>query len=121
MELFNTSFFRKSVALVWFFLLSIDIYYSLTPTIPVPLPFDNSDKILHFFTYGILGGLPGLFSKTVRRFVFFVLLVMAVGTGLEFCQYFVPGRDFSLLDMTANNLGALSSLFLVTTLREGLK
>ena len=119
MELYNTSFFRKTLALVWVVLLCIDIYYSLTPTIPVPLPFDNSDKILHFFTYGILGGLPGLFSKTVRGFVVCVLVVMVVGTGLEFCQYFVPGRDFSLLDMSANNLGALCSLVLVTNFRKG--
>ncbi len=121
MDFFKTSWFQRILKFVWLVLIYIDIHYSLTPTIPVPLSFDNSDKILHFFTYGILGGLPGLFSKTVRRFVFCVLVVMMVGMGLEFCQYFVPGRDFSLMDMTANNLGALSSLILITNLRRSFK
>ncbi len=103
---------------VWVICVCMDIHYSLTPTIPIPLTFDNSDKILHFLTYGLLAALPGLFCVSIRRFVLFVLFVIMLGTALEIRQYFVVGRDFSFLDMSANNLGALVSLVIIGHLKK---
>jgi len=67
----------------------------------------NSDKIGHFFAYcgmAILA-LLSFDGKSARL----AALLGAVGLGafLEWGQSFVPGRDMSLADGTANALGVL--------------
>ena len=81
-------------------------YLSLTPTETITI---GNDKISHFIAYSVLMLNAGLISyghKTsfVRAFV----LVTLYGAGMEFGQYFVPGRVMSGYDMLANISGVIA-------------
>ena len=45
-----------------------------------------------------------------------VLWLMAYGIAIEILQYFIPGRDFSILDMLADASGLLIYFILTKTL-----
>ncbi|MFC1585202.1 VanZ family protein [Fibrobacterota bacterium] len=97
--------------------------------------FPMSDKLLHFSAYSILGVL--LQARTIirgrltRRVGLPSLLWPGMSAGIahgimdEIHQKFIPFREFSYLDMTANLLGVtagivLFSLFLSRKPRDGL-
>lgn len=109
--------------IAWFFVVAI---LTLMPGKDVPeigcmdrIP--NFDKLVHA---GLFGGLTFLFclpyikSSFSRRektnhFIRITLAVIIWGITIEFLQkYFVPGRDFELLDWAADSAGALIALWL---------
>ena len=82
-------------------------------------PFANFDKVIHFFEYSILGmviaralALDKYFSKFKRYWSVFGLALIALAAGLdEAHQYFVPGREMTLLDWLADMSGASLGAF----------
>jgi VanZ family protein len=81
-------------------------------SLPAP-PSGFTDKHEHFFFYGILGALTlRALAKGAWRGVTFAAVVGAVaisaayGVSDEFHQGFVPGRDYEVLDMVADGVGA---------------
>ena len=87
---------------------------SLTPLDDLDLPsFSYADKMVHFFLYLFLALFWLLaYPKWWHRPLFFILLVILWGSGIELIQeYFIPTRSGDLLDALANTLGALSGLF----------
>ncbi len=93
--------------LIWCLLLLADIWLSISPNVKQPVSFNQSDKFYHMLMYLILSSLPFLFSKRINRAVFFALSSMSLGIFLECIQFFVPFREFSLMDMVANEVGVL--------------
>jgi VanZ family protein len=83
--------------------------------------FFGSDKLLHFFSYLILGVLiysrriitRRLYSQSKLEFLFWPGLIVGIVHGMsnEFLQIYVPMRDFSYFDMLANCLGAVTGIF----------
>jgi VanZ family protein len=109
--------------IAWFFIVAI---LTLMPGKDVPevgwmdnIP--NFDKFVHACLFGgltFLFCLPYLkssFSKKqkINHFIRIALASSMWGITVEFLQkYFIPGRDFELLDWAADSVGALIALWL---------
>ena len=91
--------------------MSVIFFLSAQSNLSVPFEVSHGDIFLHMVEYGILGFLLSwafVNSGAVRKFVFHVFLVgLFYGMTDELHQYFVPERNASLLDVTANGLGCL--------------
>lgn len=90
-------------------------YASSLPGSEINLPpFPHSDKLAHFLAYFALGWLISLrHAVQKRKPVGSDYLGMALGALYGICdevhQLFVPFRDFSILDMVADGLGAVAA------------
>ena len=91
--------------------MSVIFFFSAQSELSVPYGFSQGDFILHMVEYSVLGFLLSwafVNSGVVRKFVFPVFLLgLFYGMTDELHQYFVPERNASLLDVTADGLGAL--------------
>lgn len=95
----------------WCISICIVTYLSLIPHVEFPVDFWNADKAYHCAAYAWLAALS-MMSFTNRRFAVSVALSMILlGMILEIAQYYIPGRSFSLLDITANILGVILGIF----------
>lgn len=82
-------------------------------------PFDNFDKVVHFCEYSIFGmviaralALDQYFSKFKRYWYVFGFALIGLAAGVdEVHQYFVPGREMTLLDWLADMSGASLGAF----------
>lgn len=104
------------------------VYGSLASRIRVPklLLFAHADKLIHFLMYFIFAALAlwsldprSQFSQRYPKWKYVLVLLMAFtwGTVMELLQRFLAsGRQFSLLDMLANSLGAVLSILMYNTL-----
>ena len=81
----------------------------------------QTDKLKHFFAYGVLGGLGWMALRPATRglAVFLAVALAAYGVGLEGAQYFTENRHPDIMDAAANALGAASGVFLVGRARAG--
>jgi len=106
---------------VWLLLLAgyCGLIYYLSDQSHVPLPdvFDSQDKLVHATAYAVMALL--FWQAWRKRLSLRVLAVLTVifcslfGMTDEWHQSFVPGRDASAFDWTADTLGA----FLLTMAR----
>ena len=76
------------------------------------------DKALHFFGYFVLMLLCELAFKPGHQIVLKLVLVVLYGLLIEGLQYFVPGREVSLLDALANLSGIVSAVLIMALLRK---
>lgn len=110
--------------IAWFFIVGI---LTLMPGKDIPeVTFLNSipqfDKLVHA---ALFGGITFLFCLPLIKYPFshrqkiyyFIRIALAAiiwGITVEFLQkYFIPGRDFDLLDWAADSAGVLIALWLV--------
>jgi VanZ family protein len=89
--------------------------------IPVALPFEHVDKVVHAGIYALLAALTaralrGAGAGRARALGLAVLLASAYGASDEWHQSFVPGRDSDPLDWGADTAGALLGAALVVGL-----
>ena len=96
-------------------MVSLVMYLSLIPNPPEPLSFPHADKLEHGFAYTSLGLWFCQIYLSVRSRMMAVVLLIAMGIGLEFVQGWSGYRYFDTWDMLANSLGALFGLGLVHT------
>lgn len=99
------------VQALWVLSMSLVAWLSLTPRIEVPLHFSGADKVAHCLAYAWLAILPFFGCGRMRSAFTGSLLMVPLGMGLEFAQNYVPGRDFSVLDMVANTTGVALGIF----------
>ncbi len=81
------------------------------PTTKQPMFFPCMDKVIHFCVFAVIAAsLTGALrenSKVRKRYwIFAAILVAIYGATDEFHQYFVPGRECSILDWFADITGA---------------
>jgi VanZ family protein len=81
--------------------------------LPTPHLFDNEDKFHHFTAYAVMAGLAWRALKHLIRskealFVSSVVFCSLYGVSDEWHQSFVVGRQCSVLDWTADTLGAMT-------------
>lgn len=90
-------------------------YLSSLSDLPIPSLFHSQDFFLHILEYSVLGYLLSMaFANTgLRRSIglYAFLFTMLYGASDELHQVFVPLRDPSLLDVSADALGALLGMF----------
>lgn len=118
----KNSFKNFLPGIAWFFIVAI---LTLMPGKDVPkigwLEVANFDKLVHA---GLFGGLSFLFcipffkidvlqQQKINLFIRVSLAVILWGITIEFLQkFFIPGRDFDLLDWAADSVGVLIALWL---------
>ena len=90
----------------------IIFYASSLPNVKTPRPFDNFDKVIHFFEYLPWGflvarALTATSTELTRSNIFRigVFLGLLCGISDEIHQMFVPGREASWLDLMADVAG----------------
>lgn len=109
---------RRCVLLLWLASTVVVICLSLSPGLELPYDFSNADKVYHMLAYLWLSALPFFaFSKTERSFIG-ALSMIPLGIGLEFVQFYVPGRSFSVADMAANCLGVILGIWLARYIKR---
>lgn len=96
------------------------------PNLHPPVDFKDSDKVYHLLEYGVLGFLLARALRATFRIRYaLIAAVMAVGLGGlvgladELHQRVVPGRQSSMLDLTADLVGiALAQVLFLLTHRD---
>lgn len=116
--------FKKFLpGIAWFFIVAL---LTLMPGSDIPKvgwldSIPNFDKVVHA---GLFGGLTFLFylpyfkssfshQQKINYLIRIALAAIVWGITVEFIQkYFIPGRDFDLLDWAADSLGVLIAYWL---------
>lgn len=78
----------------------------------------QNDKVAHFAAYVVLALIPVAALEYALTGILLAALMVPMGVVLEFVQRLVPGRDFDLVDMTANSLGVLTGITLALLIRR---
>lgn len=110
-------------AIVWFLIVLVLLCIPGKDMPETRFSFRDADKLVHFFMFGMMAYLfcrPFLLSNTYsgsgKNFIY-LLIVLAVslwGLSTEFIQkYYVPHRDFELLDWLADSLGAFGAYLII--------
>jgi len=106
------------LAFLWMLLLGLDIWLSLSPGVTPPYKFEQSDKFYHTGMYFLLSLLPFVYSINITKATFLSLISLMVGIILECMQFFVPFREFSMMDICANELGILLGIIVGVRIRK---
>ena len=74
---------------------------------------NNTDKLVHVVEYGVLGS---LLARALRGRFFWTAILIGVLYGAldEFHQQFVPYRDSSVFDLTADAVGVMLGAWIWT-------
>ena len=102
----------RVILILWCISILIVVYYSLVPQVEFPVNFWSADKAYHCAAYSWLAVLPMTGFAARRPAMTAALSMIILGILLEVGQYFIPGRTFSLLDITANTIGVVLGIFL---------
>jgi len=103
----NTQLFSLIILFLWGISISMVCYLSIVPRVEFPVYFRWADVVYHFCAYLWLSFLPFIGFRSLLGGSISALLMIPLGIGLEFGQYFVPTRVFSITDMAANSCGVL--------------
>ncbi len=114
----------------WLPLLSYSTIIFYLSSLSQPLPeglllqqFSFQDKLLHVLEFAIFAFLALrllLFYRIKQPYLYAILIAIAYGLTDEIHQLFVPGRFFSVYDILANSLGAITILFLKRSRKQTL-
>jgi VanZ family protein len=109
---------RKIIISFYVFYVLIITYFSLTPIEhKIPENIWDWDKASHFTAYLLLA----MFVKKVHvRFSYLtcVITCFSYSFAIECIQYFIPNRQFDVLDMLANLLGMVLGVIIYYLIRE---
>ena len=107
---------RKLILGFYIFYILIITYFSLTP-LEHKIPVNIWDKAVHFTAYLFLA----IFVRRVHiRFSYLTCVITCFSYSfvIECIQYFIPNRQFELLDMLANLLGAILGVVIYYLITE---
>ena len=78
----------------------------------------QSDKVIHFTAYAMLGAAMGwaAYARSVWRALCWIAVVSMLGAADEWHQQFIPSRTMDVHDWMADTAGATIGLSLVTVL-----
>ena len=94
-----------------FFICIVVIEYLATTTIEISIVENSWDKANHFIAFMVLYILISLSYKNLSLLKR-VMILLAFAVQIEIVQYFIPGRDFSLLDIFADMIGVFIGFIL---------
>jgi len=114
----NTQLFSFIMLFLWGLSICMICYLSIVPRVEFPISFKWADVVYHFCAYLWLSFLPFISFRSSQVAWISALLMIPLGIGLEFGQYFVPARVFSIMDMSANSCGALVGIMCGLYLRS---
>lgn len=84
---------------------------------PPAMP-NQSDKLVHFASYALLGAALAWTAgtRTMRHALLWVAVATLFGAADEWHQQFIPGRRTDVRDWLADTAGAVTGLSLMTAL-----
>ncbi|MEJ2726297.1 MAG: VanZ family protein, partial [Deltaproteobacteria bacterium] len=113
----------RMISLAW---MGLIFYLSSQTDLPAQHLFRGEDKLAHFLVFGILGFLvagslgPRYAETPLKGTLLIILVVIGYGALDEAHQYFVPGRDTSVMDLTADAVGGFFAAIVWIGLRRAL-
>lgn len=87
------------------FCCAVFILYLATTPRSIPVAEELSDKFNHFIAFVVLSFLADRAFE--YSFTVLAIPVLFFGVAIEFIQFFLPYRQFSVFDMFANGVGIL--------------
>ena len=93
---------RKLKTFILIIIITILTILSLIPTTNILTPGLN-DKALHFTAYIFLSFMTDFLLN--KKIIYLITILFIYGLLIEFIQYFLPFRQFELLDIAANTAG----------------
>ena len=102
-----TLFLSRFAIVSWVTSIGSVCYLSLVPKIEFPMDFRRADLVYHSVAYFWLSLLPFFGFASSKKALAYACLMFPLGLALEFAQFFLPGRLFSVFDIGANGLGVL--------------
>ena len=101
---------------VWPVLFAVMIFYASSRSRTVDIhAVPQSDKLVHFAVYGLLGTLVCRVGRGWRAAAVSLLIVSAFGASDEWHQSYVPGRYSDAADWLADTTGAALAIWLYTS------
>lgn len=102
----------ETVSKILFIIALVAIEYLATTTIAIK-PLEHSwDKANHFIAFFVLFSLLTYAHSYLSNYMKFYIIIL-FGIQIEIVQFFIPNRDFSLLDIFADSIGIfIAMLFL---------
>ncbi len=96
---------------------AIGIFAATSWPAPPAMP-NNSDKLVHFSAYAVLGASVAWAARarSLRTALSYAVVVSVIGAADEWHQQFIPNRRMDVRDWVADTAGAVTGLFLVTAL-----
>lgn len=85
--------------------------YLATTQQEFPVIDDINDKVTHVLAFYVLALLADYSSPTVKFNLGKGLTILGYGLLIEVIQYFLPYREFSLLDLAADGSGVVAYVF----------
>ncbi len=113
----STPGLSRKVLRFWLGLMALVIVGSLIPSMGLNNSGFGLDTPLHFILYGVLACLPLILVRDRKRAFLLGISMAPLGYLLELGQTLIVGREFSALDLLANNAGVLFGLVVGTILR----
>lgn len=102
------------ILLGWLYVMLV-LYGSLSRMPDIEIPFNHTDKLIHFLMYFILAGwFIQLYNVLSQRIIILTGAIM-LGIIIEFLQGMTGYRSFDLLDALANSIGAITAFLLAGT------
>ena len=116
------SILANPLRLIFFFYLFY-LYYSYVRPVPVDSTVSDvailiTDYGIHFIAFFILGALAQLSNNKKNDFVFGISLALITSVFIEFIHFFLPFRDFVIMEGFANIVGCISAIYLISYLRK---
>jgi len=103
--------------LIWTIAASIALAFALKPE-ALELGFEGSDKILHMLAFMFLTILPVVGLEKIRSVAIGIVLIFAIGIGVELAQLYIPSRYADVTDAIFNLIGVLVGTMIGLSLRS---
>ncbi len=115
------SILANPLRLIFFFYLFY-LYYSYVRPVPIDSTIRGVENLItdygiHFISFFILGTLAQLANNKNNDFVFGISLALITSVFIEFIHFFLPFRDFVIMEGFANIVGCLLGIYLISYLR----
>ena len=116
------SILANPLRLIFFFYLFY-LYYSYVRPVSVNSTIREAENLItdygiHFISFFILGALAQLANNKNNDFVFGISLALITSVFIEFIHFFIPFRDFVIMEGFANIVGCVSAIYLISYLRK---
>ena len=115
------SILANPLRLIFFFYLFYLYYSYVQPISDDSVVIDAAmlitDYGIHFLAFFILGALAQLANNKKNVFVFGISLALITSVFIEFIHFFIPFRDFIIMEGFANIVGCVSAIYFINYLR----
>lgn len=103
--------------MTWVTAMAIALVFALKPQ-SLQLGFEGADKILHMIVFMCLSFMPAMMMEKSRHIIIGIMLVMAIGIGIELIQHSIPSRSAEFMDVVFDGIGVAIGTMIGLSLRS---